>query len=210
MTVLWVLVAASVAALAGTMVARDVLLAAGNRVSDDAAHWRAVDCLARTRWIIDTALASRDGPASTLRLWRHLDRDLETAEVEDCAVAFEAVGVRRGRDSEPERIPINNAPDSLLATVPGFTPELVSHIAIARSSGADVTDMLALAARASPATRDSVMAHYPEIARLTTVDPDAWILIAYGRAGTPALTATIEARIVLANGYAAIVRELRR
>jgi general secretion pathway protein K len=287
MTVLWVMVAASLVALAGSLAARDEVDAAANRVDAERAMWRANDCLERQRDAIDAILADAKRRGSTLEAWRRLDRATGLTQLDDCDVRLEAAGSRldvndasaeqlrtlfrslgleadaladrlldwrdvdddprtngaerdwylaqarmtprngpladirelariAGFESlaslesvlgvEPGRISINTAPASVLSVVPGFTDEVLARIALERESGRDVADVLALAASVSRPAADSIMAHFPDISRQTTVNPDAWIVVARGWAGSPATEATIDARLVLDDGRAAMLR----
>jgi hypothetical protein len=122
-------------------------------------------------------------------------------------IGFERVGgMQEVLGTQPGRLALNAAPIVVLATLPGFTPELLARIALERQSGRPIVDLLALAASVSPRAADSVLAHYAELTRLTTPTPDAWILTASGQSGAPPLIATIEGRLVLAGDRAAVVR----
>jgi type II secretory pathway component PulK len=109
-------------------------------------------------------------------------------------------------DVEPGRISIANASTTVLAAVPGFTNEVVSRIEQVRQLGGQVTDLLALRAGLSPAADDSLVSRFPDIERLTTLEPDAWVVTSRGVAGYPADTAVVELRIIRAVGRAVIVR----
>jgi general secretion pathway protein K len=294
MTVLWIMVAAVVVALTGTLAARDNVEAARNRIDAERAAWRANDCLERARAAVDEAVAKARGEGATLRLWRAVDRAILESPVvtaDGCALRIEAAGshldvnaadaqqlvtlfralnlsdaegladrlldwrdaddderpggaehdwyathVRVGPRNapfadakeikrvagfedtgvvdevlgvEPGRICINTAPTAVLAVIPGFTPELLSRIAFERESGRQVNDVLSLSAAISRPSADSVLAHYPDIARLTTVNPEAWIIVARGGAGapgTPEISVFAEVRLVLGEGRAVVTR----
>ncbi|HSY80327.1 MAG TPA: hypothetical protein VK807_01110 [Gemmatimonadaceae bacterium] len=66
---LWVTVALSAMALAGLLVARDVVTSAQNRVALMRGRWRAEDCLERARAVIDDAMNGRIAGR-----WESLDR----------------------------------------------------------------------------------------------------------------------------------------
>jgi type II secretory pathway component PulK len=116
------------------------------------------------------------------------------------------VGVDSIFSVEPGRISIANASAPVLAGVPGFTPETVERIERLRNSGIQVTDLLALTSGISQISADSLIARFPDISRLTTLEPDAWILTSRGMVGLPADTAVVEIRIVRAFGRASIMR----
>jgi general secretion pathway protein K len=163
--------------------------------------WRDIDDDARPQgaesdwYALHRRMQPRNGPFADVR---ELD---EVRGLEVFAGLTQWLGV------EAARIPLGSAPLQVLATVPGFTPELLNRIAIERENGSDILDILALASHVSPATRDSVMAYYPEIARLVTADPDSWIIRADGRAGSPPMHVVLEAKLVLReNTRAGLVR----
>src|SRR4051812_48732156 len=92
LTVLCVVSAAAVVALAATLAGRDAAGAALNRVNAARAFWRAHDCAARARAAIDAEL--RDGDdADALRRWRVLDH-LVVVGGEGCDIRLEAAGTR--------------------------------------------------------------------------------------------------------------------
>lgn len=104
----------------------------------------------------------------------------------------------------PARLSLNTAPLAVLASVRGLSEEILMRIAEERTNGRAIVDVLPLAARVSPQAAHDLVAHYPEIVRLTTVDPDAWLLTATGRSGSPAISAFIEMRLVRAGRRGAV------
>lgn len=119
-------------------------------------------------------------------------------------------GKRVGLDSvlgvEPDRIVLDRAPLAVIAALPGFTAEAVTHVAEHRSRGIPIPDLLSLGAELSPAGRAALLADYPELVRLTTAEPDTWMLTARATAGMPAVTYVLELRLVRAGNRAAVVR----
>jgi type II secretory pathway component PulK len=107
---------------------------------------------------------------------------------------------------EPGRISINTAPPAVLLAVPGFTGETVAKILEWRLKGWQVTDLLALESSLSRMSADSLLARFPDIARTTTLEPDAWILTSVGAAGFPPDTVRVELRLVRTDRRAVIVR----
>jgi type II secretory pathway component PulK len=105
----------------------------------------------------------------------------------------------------PARLAVNSAPLVVLASVPGLSAELRQRIGDERAAGRPIGDVLDLAGRLSPGTAEELRAHYPEIARLTTVDPDAWLVVARGEAGRPRRSVTIELRLVRAGRRAVVL-----
>jgi len=296
LTVLWVMVAASAVALAGTLAARDNVGTASNRVDAERAAWRAKDCISRARVAADEALVIAQREDATLRVWRALDREVLASPVvttDGCEIRMEAMGSRldvnvasarqlvavfreldladpdgladrlidwrdpdddqrlNGAESdwyavnrrvgprngpladirelsrvagfetldgldkvlgvEKARISINSASLVVLAAVPGLTAEVLSRIEVERRAGKQIADIRSLMGVMSGPSADSMMAHYPEILELTTVDPEAWTVIARGSTssnGAPASVVFADARLIL--GHERIVVTRRR
>ena len=84
--VLWVMVAMTALALTMQLVAREAVLATTRRTELQVGHWRAEECLARARAVIDAALATERhslGPSSPA--WRELERTLRDSPLlADC------------------------------------------------------------------------------------------------------------------------------
>ena len=96
---------------------------------------------------------------------------------------------------DPARICITTAPAPVLAALPGFTIDAVTQILTDRANGVWLSDLNALRGRVSPAASDSILAHFQELSRLTTMDPDGWILTVTASAGSPAVSASTELRL---------------
>lgn len=108
---------------------------------------------------------------------------------------------------EPGRILWSRAPLIVLASLPGMTAEALARLADLRAGGQAIGDIGTLAATLSPSARDTLAAHYGDLTRLTTGDPDAWVLVARGRSGSaPPVAASIEVLLVRAGARVAIVR----
>ena len=108
--------------------------------------------------------------------------------------------------TEPAPLALNSAPLAVLASVPGFGPEVLQRVAQRRADGRPILDVLTLVAGLSEqATRD-LLAQYPEIMRRTTVDPVAWTVTARGHAGLPAVHSVVELRLGRAGRRAVILR----
>jgi len=120
---------------------------------------------------------------------------------------FEAlVGLDSVLGIDPDRVVLDRAPLAVVAALPGFTVEAVSHIADHRARGAPVPDLLSLGAELSPAGRSALLADYQNLVRLTTSEPDAWLITARAVAGAPPVTFVLELRLVRAGDRAAVVR----
>jgi len=136
-------------------------------------------------------------------------RNASFADVRELA-SVRGFEVRTGLDSvlgvEADRILLSRAPLAVVAALPGFTSEAVARVADHRALGSPVPDIVSLGAELSPAGRSTLLANYPDVVRLTTSEPDAWLLMAHGTAGRPAVTFVLELRLVRAGNRAAVVR----
>lgn len=162
--------------------------------------WRDSDDIARplgaeSVWYeAQQRLLPRNGPIANTRELR-LIRGLEALPAIDSLL-----GVESGR------ISLETAPIAVLAALPGFGSEVAGRITELRSLGAKVPDLMVLGGSVSPAAREAMLARYADLVRLTTLEPDAWILTATGHAGAPTVAYTVEVRLVRAGDRAAIVR----
>lgn len=141
--------------------------------------WRDPDTLQRSLgaeagWYIAHHLRPpRDGPFASARellLVRGVDR-LDSATA---GALVDAIDVERSR------IDIDHASPVVLATLPGMTREAIAGLMLLRSATPDSVTLLELSAALNGAARDSMAAHYSELAGLTSDVPDAWILRASG------------------------------
>jgi type II secretory pathway component PulK len=289
-TVLWVLVAASVAALAGALSGRESFDAGRNRVSAARAYWRAQGCAEKARYAVDALLrtasagqvrdsvwrsldslvaqttgsgdaecshsleaagsrldANAAGEGQLLRLFAvlgiddvagHVDALLDWIDEDDAprssgvesswygqaaripprnahlgSVAelqhvrgFEGSSIESVIDVEPGRISIATASPTVLAAVPGFTPEARQRVAEWRAERRQISNLLVFAASLSSQSADSIVAYFPEISRVATLDPDAWIIRGVARSGLPTVSSVVELRLVRADERAAVAR----
>jgi type II secretory pathway component PulK len=185
-------------------IARVLTLVAGNAragaLLDALLDWRDTDTTARPR--------GAEAPWYSGHA-RHLPRNDSLADLRELTRVhgfeqFEGLAAILG--VEPGRISINTAPPAVLLAVPGFTVETVAKILEWRLKGWQVTDLLALQSALPRMAADSLLARFPDIARTTTLEPEAWILTSIGIAGFPAETARVELRLVRTDRRAAIVR----
>lgn len=107
--------------------------------------------------------------------------------------------------AEPGRVSLATAPASVLIAVPGFTAETADRIVAMQDAATPVTDVASLLGLVSRASADSTLAHFPEIARVTTPDPDAWILTVRTSVGVPPVSVMLSRRILRAGKHAAVV-----
>ncbi|MGH7648289.1 MAG: general secretion pathway protein GspK [Gemmatimonadaceae bacterium] len=169
-------------------------------IADAILDWRDPDQVARpngaeANWYIAYGrIPPRDAPIADpreLTLVRGLERD-------------------PGLDSlfgvDSDRIVLDRAPLAVIAALPGLDDEALGRIAQLRARGAVMGGLMALSGSLSPNARDALIASYPELARRTTAEPDAWIVTSRGWAGVPRVTVDIQVRLARAGTRAAIVR----
>ena len=106
---------------------------------------------------------------------------------------------------EMGRVVLDRAAPEVLAALPAFGAEAIARTLERRARGLH-TDVSTLAGSLSTAARDSMLVHSTELSRLTTSEPDAWILEARARAGWPPVATTVELRLVRGAGRGAVVR----
>lgn len=161
--------------------------------------WRDADDVARDRgaereWYErNHRVLPRNGPLADMRELRRV-RGFATIDLDS------VLGV------EPGRIDLNHAPLAVLSSLPGFADEAVSRIAEMRAVHIPVTDLSTFGGQLSPNARQELLANFAELTRVTSPEPDAWIITVSASGGTPAVTAVMEARFVRAGTRAAIVR----
>jgi len=133
------------------------------------------------------ALASVD----ELRLVRGLETD---------SVAANLLG------AEHERIWLERAPLPVIAALPGMSAQALTVIAERRQFGRAVGELAALADDLGGAARALLLAHYAELAGLTTNSPEAWTITACATVDEVKSAACVEVGLVRAGARAAVVR----
>lgn len=162
--------------------------------------WRDADTVTRSLgaerswYIAEGRLPPRDGPFAHTRELRRV-RGLEgVTQLESI------LGVEVGR------VVLDRAPRAVLLALPGLSVEAVDRIEEMRARDVRIGDLLMLGGTLSPESRRMLYERYPDLAALTAAEPDAWLLVATGTDGSPAVSATLELRLVRAGWRAAIVR----
>jgi hypothetical protein len=74
-----------------------------------------------------------------------------------------------------------------------------------RETDMPVTDLLSIVGQLSHDSADSLMMRYQDVARLTTANPDAWIMSVRAEAGLPPARVTLVRRLVRSGRHSAIV-----
>lgn len=149
---------------------------------------------AERAWYLEAhRVAPRNGPLADIR-------ELEFVRGFDGVVGFDSVLA-----TDPGRVSLATAPVRVLLAVPGFTLETAEYVAAAQASGAPVTDLLTIIGNLSRLSADSLLARYADIVRVTTPDPDAWLLTVSAQSGFPAVTSTLVRRLVRSGTHADVV-----
>jgi type II secretory pathway component PulK len=98
--------------------------------------------------------------------------------------------------TEPGRISLATAPVPVLMAVPGVTRETAERIVALQRAGTPVNDLLSVTGSISQASISALAERYPEAARVTTPDPDAWLVRVRISRGLPAVTVLLDWRII--------------
>jgi general secretion pathway protein K len=167
---------------------------------DALADWRDTDDVQRPagaerEWYLAAGReAPRNGPLADIR---------ELAQVRgfENLARFDTV-----LSVEPGRVSLATASVPVLLAVPGFTRETADRIVELDRAGSPVSDVLSLLEMVSPSSADAIMLRYSEIVRVTTPDPDAWILTVRGSSGFPASTVVLDWRLVRVGRRCVVVR----
>lgn len=161
-------------------------------MAESLADWRDVDEVPRSDgaerdWYqLNQRMRPRNGPLADVKELA-LVRGFDSFSLVD--VVFTA---------EPGRISLAHASATILQSVPGFTPETAQLIAALASAGTPVRDAAAVMSSLTPQSASALMANYPEIVRVTTADPDAWLLDVRVANGEPRTTVVLRWRLIRA------------
>lgn len=99
--------------------------------------------------------------------------------------------------TEPGRISLSTAPAEALVAVPGISRETADAIVELRSVH-PLNDLAEIFGHISTIAADSLVARFPDAERVTTPDPDAWLLRVGAGDGTPRMTVLLQWRFVRA------------
>lgn len=156
--------------------------------------WRDMDDIARpagaeAAWYrAAQAVPPRNGPLKAEAELR-LVRGMETIALADSLLG-----------TEPGRTPVNLAPLTVIASLPGVGPELVARVADRRRWGQRYATLAELGEGLSPPARDLFLARFAELVEVAAVIPEAWLLRVSATDGQPLVTRTIEVRLVTVGG----------
>jgi type II secretory pathway component PulK len=175
------------------------LEAAGAKLDLNTASPEQLDRALAAAGLEDQAMELRDalidwraanGPLSSIR-------ELERVRGFESPATLSALAALAGVDAG--RISIPNAPAAVLSTVPGFTPAVVQRILGMRAAGQQIYDLLQVVGQVGASDAGEMMSRYPETVRVTTLDPDAWLLTSRARVDAGAAEVVLEQRL-LRNG----------
>ena len=107
--------------------------------------------------------------------------------------------------TEPGRVSLGHAPPEVLAAIPGITRETADVIATLAREGTPVVDAASIVGKVSTQSASEFMAHYPDIVRTTTGDPDAWMLEVHAGNGNPRSTVALQWRVIRAGRRCVVV-----
>jgi type II secretory pathway component PulK len=102
--------------------------------------------------------------------------------------------------TEPGRTPVNLAPLTVIASLPGVGPELVARVADRRRWGQRYATLAELGEGLSPPARDVFLARFAGLVEVASVIPEAWMLRVSATDGQPLVTRTIEVRLITSGG----------
>lgn len=181
-------------------IALGALPASADSLADAVLDWRDADGEARA----DGAEAAEYRAAE-----RELPRNAPFVDVRELARVRgldRFPGIDTLLSAEPGAVVLTRAPAAVLAALPGMTPEAVARLLQARAQASPNWSLALLADELSPPARAELMRAYQDLYTRTTTVPEAWIVTARARSGTPPVAATVEVRLAHAGPRAALVR----
>ena len=169
-------------------------------LTDALLDWRDTDVVALPRG------AERDWYAAANR---ELPRDGPLADIAELARVrgFENVALFDSvLSAESGRVSLATASATVLLSVPGFTRETADCLVALRDAGNPPADIMSVLPSLSRASVDAIVARYPEIVRVTTPNPDAWILTTRAIVGPPDNAVALSRRLVRSGKRGVVVR----
>ena len=106
----------------------------------------------------------------------------------------------RGLDTllttEPGRVSLATAPAPVLMAVPGITRETAEQIVALQDAGTPLNDLLDVTPLISRTSASALAMRYTDAVRVTTPDPDAWIVRVRAARGVPAVSVQLDWRVI--------------
>jgi type II secretory pathway component PulK len=110
--------------------------------------------------------------------------------------------------TSPGRVSLATAPVSVLMAVPGITRETAEVIVAMQRAGTPIDALRSIVGSISQESASELAARYADAERLTTPDPDAWLVRVQVARGQPAVAVRLEWRVIRA-GRSCIVASTR-
>lgn len=111
-------------------------------------------------------------------------------------------------NTSPGRVSLATAPVSVLMAVPGITRETAEAIRAMQQAGTPIEDLRSVVQSISEQSANELGSRYPDAERLTTPDPDAWLVRVEVARGLPPVAVRLEWRVIRA-GRRCIVASTR-
>ena len=122
---------------------------------------------------------------------------------------FDAIGpIDSLTTTSPGRVSLATAPVSVLMAVPGITRETAEAIVAMQRAGAPIDALRSIVGSISEQSAAGLAARYSDAERLTTPDPDAWLVRVQVARGQPRVVVRLEWRVIRA-GRGCIVASTR-
>jgi len=196
LAVLWIIIGMGV--IAGALAQRARHAFAMTRGAHDriVGRWMAEGCVARWQALVNGVMST--DPTRAGSVWRDLEHTIRdsVAMLEGCDLVMHVEG----------RLMLSRATDIQLAALPGMTPEAIARVFEFQSRGEPITDLLQIEGQLSPVSKLIFDAHYAELTRLTTTEPDVWVVRARTHVGEPPTPMNVEVRFVRGGTRAAVTR----
>ena len=139
-------------------------------------------------------IVPRNGPLADVAELRRV-RGLEKIDGLDTSVT-----------TEPGRVSLATASVAVLMAVPGVTRETAERIVELQLAGTPAGDLLAVTGSISATSVQALAERYPEASRVTTPDPDAWLVRARVSRGLPPVSVLLDWRMIRVGRRCAIAR----
>jgi hypothetical protein len=108
--------------------------------------------------------------------------------------------------TDPGRVSLAHASVAVLSAVPGFTRETAETVASLAEAGTPVLDASDVVGKITSQSAAELTSHYPEIVRVTTADPDAWLLEVRATNGAPPTSVVVQWRLIRTGRRCVVVR----
>lgn len=168
-------------------------------MADALLDWRDADDVARPfgaegAWYRTRGHRIRNGPLAHVR---------ELASIRGLA---EIGGLDSQVGVDVGRVSLRHAPAAVLASLPGFSSDVVEQVIEARQHSVAALELNAITAAVSGTARDSLLTHFPQLVQMTSSIPEFWTIRSHAYGEDNRVEALVEMRIMRSGRRAAIVR----